>query len=389
MANYYQLLGISRNATQDEIKKAYRQSALKNHPDRNPGDPEAEKRFKLISEAYEVLSDEQKRQLYDQYGEEAARGFAGAGGGHTGFASMEEALRTFMGAFGGGGSGGGSMFDSIFGFEGGGEGGDSFARQGASKKMSLSLEFEEAIRGVEKEVLLSNYATCSRCSGLGAASADKILSCKRCRGSGQIHQTRGFFSVTAPCPECHGRGKTISEFCPECSGQGRIKKKEKLSIRIPAGIADGMRIRMSGHGDAGEGGGPPGDLYVHIQVKPHEFFQRGEGDDISLELPLSFSEAALGCSKTVPSPRGRSCRLTIPEGTQTHKLFRIRGEGAPDVNGRGISGDLLVRVIVETPVHLTAKQKELLESFSSLETDQNSPRKRSFLDKLKSLFSPS
>ena len=387
MSDFYEVLGLSRSATQDDIKKAYRKNALKYHPDRNPGDKQAEKQFKEISEAYEILSDEKKRQIYDQYGADALKGGGmGGPGGHAGFSSMEEALRTFMGAFGGGGGGGGggeSIFDSFFGFES--DGADAGVRQGSSKKMNLSISFEEAMKGVEKEVSLNNYATCTTCDGSGAASAKGIKKCSRCHGAGQIHQSRGFFSMTSVCPQCHGKGKTIADPCAECHGDGRVKKKQHIKIKVPAGVDTGMRLRMSGYGDAGEGGGPAGDLYVFISVEPHSVFQR-EGDDILVELPLSFSEAALGCKKDLPTPLGSSCRINIPEGTQSGKVLRVKGEGSPNVHGRG-RGDMLVNVIVETPVSLNEKQKDLLRQFSELEKEQNSPRKRSFFDKLKVFFS--
>jgi molecular chaperone DnaJ len=386
MSDYYEVLGLSRGATQDEVKKAYRKSALKYHPDRNPGDKQAEKKFKEISEAYEVLGDEKKRQIYDQYGADALRG-AGVGGpgDHAGFSSMEEALRTFMNAFGsgGGGGGGGSIFDSFFGFDP--ESAQSGDRQGASKKMNLLISFEEAMSGVEKEVVLNNYAACSKCDGSGAASSNSIKKCTRCRGSGQVHQSRGFFSMTSVCPQCYGKGKTITDPCSECRGDGRVKKKQQVKIKVPAGVDTGMRLRMSGYGDAGEAGGPSGDLYVFISVEPHSVFQR-EGDDVLVELPLSFSEAALGCKKELPTPHGASCRISIEEGTQSGKVKRVSGEGAPNVHGRG-KGDMLVKVIVETPVHLNEKQKEVLRQFEELEKEQNSPRKRSFFDKLKVFFS--
>lgn len=389
MSDYYQTLGLARGATQDEIKKAYRKSALKFHPDRNPGDSNAEKKFKEISEAYEVLSDEKKRQIYDQYGADAfkAGGMGGPGGmggmgGAGGFSSMEEALRTFMNAFGGGGSGGESMFDSFFGFEH--EGNHGGAKQGASKKMNLSVSFEEAMRGVEKEVALSTYIHCDRCNGSGAKSSTNIKKCSRCKGSGQVHQSRGFFSMTSVCPECYGKGKMVTDPCLDCRGQGRVKKKQQVKIKVPAGVDSGMRLRLSGYGDAGEGGGSAGDLYVFISVEPHAFFER-DGDDINVELPLSFSEAALGCKKELPTPLGETCRLVIPEGTQTGKILRVREEGAPNVHRRG-RGDILVHICVETPVHLNEKQKDLLRQFAELEGEQNSPRKRNFFDKLKAFF---
>lgn len=385
MSDYYEALGIARGASQEEIKKAYRKSALKYHPDRNQGDTQAEKKFKEISEAYEVLSDEKKRQIYDQYGADALKGagMGGAAGGHAGFSSMEEALRTFMNAFGGGGGGGGeSIFDSFFGFDSEAEGG---ARQGSSKKMNLTISFEEAMRGVEKEAVLNNYIACEKCDGLGAASANGVKKCPRCHGSGQVHQTRGFFSMTSVCPQCYGKGKVITDPCSSCRGDGRMKKKQHVTIKVPAGVDTGMRLRMAGYGDAGEGGGPAGDLYVFISVEPHSVFQR-EGDDILVELPLSFSDAALGCKKELPTVHGGSCRVNIPEGIQSGKILRVKGEGAPNVHGRGSRGDMLIKTIVETPVSLNEKQKELLRQFGELEKEQNSPRKRNFFDKIKNFF---
>ncbi len=386
MTDYYAVLGIGKSATQEEIKKAYRKSALKYHPDKNPGDAQAEAKFKEISEAYEVLSSEDKRQLYDRYGADALRGAGSMGGrggpGQPGFASMEEALRTFMNAFGGGG-GGDSIFESFFGFDA--EDAEHGGRQGTSKKMNLSIPFEDAVRGTEKEVLLNNFVCCDKCQGSGAASASALKKCIRCHGAGQVHQTRGFFSMASICPQCRGRGKVVTEACTDCQGNGRVKKKERLTINIPPGVDSGMRMRIGGHGDAGEGGGPPGDLYVYITVEPHEVFTR-EGDDVIIELPISFAEAALGCEKELPTPDSGSTRITIPEGTQSGKVFRMRAKGVLNVHGQG-KGDLLIKVTVETPVGLSSKQKELLQTFAESEGPQNSPRKRTFLDKLKVFFS--
>jgi molecular chaperone DnaJ len=383
--DYYEVLGLSRGATQEEIKKAYRKNALKYHPDKNPGDPSAEKKFKEISEAYEVLSDDNKRHIYDQYGADAVRGggMGSAPGGGQGFATMEEALRTFMGAFGGGGGGSGGIFDSFFGFEN--ETADG-SRQGASKKMSLTIPFEEAVKGAEKEIVLTNYVTCEKCDGSGAASAAAIKRCQRCQGTGMMHQSRGFFSMSSPCSQCSGTGKTISQPCTDCSGAGRLKKKEQIKLKIPAGVDNGMRLRMGGYGDAGTGGGTRGDLYVYINVEPHPVFER-HGDDVLLELPLSFSEAALGCKKEIPTPQGTTARLQVPEGTQTEKILRVKGSGTPNVHGQG-QGDLLVKLIVETPIRLSEKQKDLLKKFAALENEDNSPRKKGFFDKVKNFFAP-
>jgi molecular chaperone DnaJ len=378
MADYYEILEVPRTATPEEIKKAYRQKALKYHPDKNPGDSDAEKRFKEISEAYEVLNDEKKRSLYDRHGKEGLGGGM-PGGGAGGFSSMDEALRTFMGAFGGAGTD--SIFESFF------SGGGSAARmnrQGASKRVNISLSFEEAARGVDKELSINNYATCKDCHGKGAASSNGVKKCTHCNGSGQVFEQRGFFSMSMACPECHGEGQVITDPCKHCQGTGAIKEKQRVKVHIPAGVDSGMRLKMSGYGDAGHGGGPAGDLYVFIQVEPHEIFER-HGDDILLDLPISFAEAALGCKKEVPSLFNHTCRISIPEGTQNGKIFRVKGEGFPNVHGHG-KGDLLVKIFIETPTKLSDKQKELLQQFSELEGPGNLPKRKSFLNKIKSLF---
>lgn len=385
MADYYDILEVSKTASQDEIKKAYRKQALKYHPDRNPGDAGAEKRFKDIAEAYEVLSDEKKRQTYDRYGKDAVRGAGMGAGGGQGFASMEEALRTFMGAFGGMGSD--SIFENFFGgaeYGGGGGRGGSRMRQGASKRVNISITFEEAATGVDKELAISNYVNCQECAGRGTKSSQGIKKCTRCGGAGQIFEQRGFFSMSMPCPTCHGEGQTITDPCKNCSGEGVVKEKQHVKVHIPAGVDSGMRLKMSGYGDAGQGGGPAGDLYVFIEVQPHDIFERN-GDDIQLDLPISFAEAALGCKKDVPALSSKHCRITIPEGTQNGKIFRVKGEGFSNVHGHG-KGDLLVRIFVETPTKLSDKQKQLLEEFSALEGPANLPKRKGFLDKIKDLF---
>jgi len=380
MADYYQTLGITKSASADEIKKAYRKQALKYHPDKNPGDKEAEAKFKKVSEAYEVLSDDNKRKLYDQYGEEGVKN-AGMGGMGGGFSSMEEALKTFMGAFGGSmGGGGGSIFESFFGFDSE----DTSLRQGASKKISLTITFEEAIKGVDKQVAITNYITCDSCSGSGAKSPRDIKTCSTCSGSGQVFQTRGFFSISSTCSQCRGEGKIITNPCSECRGMGRVRKKQNVKIHIPAGVDNNMRLKMTGYGDSGEGGGPPGDLYVFITVKPHDSFER-DGDDVYLKLPITFTEASLGCKKDIPTPMGKTYRISVPEGSQNSKTLRIRDLGFPNVHGSG-KGDLLVVLSVETPVNLSPKQKELLKNFQSLETDDNHPKNKGFFDRVKSFF---
>lgn len=385
MADYYEILEIPRTATAEEIKKAYRKKAVQYHPDKNPGDAEAEKRFKEISEAYEVLSDEKKRQTYDRYGKEAlSAGGMGGGAGFSGFSSMEEALRTFMGAFGGGGGGGDSVFESFFGGNDFSEGAAQMRRQGASKRVNITISFLEAAKGVDKELLVNNYVTCSICQGKGTTSAHGKKKCSRCRGAGQVYEQRGFFSMSMPCPQCHGEGEIITDPCKNCHGEGLVKEKQHVKIHIPAGVDNGMRLKMSGYGDAGYGGGPAGDLYVFIHVEPHELFERN-GDDILLDLPISFPEAALGCKKDVPGLHSHTCRITIPEGTQNGKVFRVKNEGFPNVHGQG-KGDLLVKIFVETPTKLTERLKDLLKEFASLEGPANLPKNKSFLEKIKNIF---
>jgi molecular chaperone DnaJ len=382
MTDFYQTLGVSRDASPEEIKKAYRKLAVKYHPDKNAGNPEAEVKFKEVSEAYEVLSDESKRKMYDQYGPDAFKAGGPSGFGGGGFSSMDEALRTFMGAFGG--RGGDSIFESFFGGGFESQGRSHYAQQGASKKVSITISFAEAAKGVEKEIIVTNYINCSTCNGKGAESSADIKNCSTCKGSGQVHHSRGFFSMSSTCPDCHGAGKVIKKPCSQCEGSGKTKEKQKVKVPIPAGVDDGMRLKMSGYGDAGENGGPNGDLYVFINVKEDEIFTR-EGDDVVIELPLSFSEAALGCKKEIPTPLSGTYRVSIPEGIQSGKILRVRGEGLPNVHGQG-RGDLLVKVSIETPVNLTEKQKKLLEEFAKLEEPKNSPRKKTFFDKIKAFF---
>lgn len=381
MTDYYNTLGLEKNASDDEIKKAYRKKALKYHPDRNPDNPEAEKSFKKVSEAYEVLSDPNKKQIYDQYGSEGLNAQqSGMGGGGAHFSSMEEALRTFMGAFGNsrGGGGGDSIFDSLFGFESQAE-----ERQGASKKLDLTLTYEEAAKGLEKEVLITNYITCPGCQGSGAMSAADIRTCPGCQGQGQVFQSRGFFSMSSTCPHCGGAGRTIVKPCRECSGAGKTRKKQKVKISVPAGVDEGMRLKMRGYGDAVQGG-RSGDLYVFIHLAPSETFER-EGDDVYIDIPITFTEAALGTKKEIPTLLKETCRIVIPEGVQSGKILKVRGKGFPNVHGGG-NGDMLARILVETPVHLSSKQKEMLRGFEKTETDANHPHKRSFFDKVKSFF---
>lgn len=379
MSDFYATLGVSREATPEEVKKAYRKKALECHPDRNQNDPKAAETFKRVSEAYEVLSDASKRRLYDQYGEDGLRGAGMGGPGGGGFSSTEEALRTFMGAFGGGGGG----FESFFG-GGFGASEEQDNRKGSSKRISVKVTFEEAARGTEKEIAINNYVSCKDCQGSGSKSKTGVKTCSTCKGNGQIYQNRGFFSMSSTCPNCKGTGHMITDPCRTCSGEGRAKEKQRIKIKIPAGVDNGMRLKMSGYGDAGISNAAAGDLYVDIEIEPHEAFER-EGDDVYIELPITFTEAALGSKKVVPTPLGESCRIQIPEGTQNGKLLRVSGKGFPNVHRQG-AGDLLVRISVETPIRLTEKQKDLLRSFEELEVPQNHPHKKTFLEKIKSFF---
>jgi len=381
MKDYYAILGISREASAEEIKKAYRKKALECHPDRHPGDAKAEARFKEVSEAYEALSDENRRHIYDQYGEEGLKGagMGGGGGGFQGggFSSMEEALRTFMGAFGGQGD----IFGSFF---GGASEETGNVRRGASKQINLTIRFEDAARGLNKDITILNLVTCKSCNGTGARSKNGIKTCPACQGKGQMFQNRGFFSMMTTCPHCQGAGQQITDPCKTCDGEGRVKEKQSITIRIPAGVDSGMSMKMNGYGEAGVAGGPPGDLYVAITVEPHPAFQR-QGDDVILDIPISFMESALGCKKEMPTPLGEMVKINIPEGTQSGKTLRVSGKGIPNVHGNG-RGDLLLKIHVETPVRLSEKQKELLREFQELETAQNHPNQKSFLEKLKDLF---
>ncbi|MCB1112078.1 MAG: molecular chaperone DnaJ [Chlamydiales bacterium] len=382
MSDYYELLGVNKDASKEEIKKGYRKMALKYHPDKNPGDADAEKRFKEISEAYEVLSDEQKRQMYDHYGKEGVRAGMGAGGA-GGFSSMDEALRTFMGAFGGNGAD--TIFESFFGGAGHQEHGRRMRRQGTSKRANITLTFEEAARGVEKELAITNLVTCKTCNGKKTTSPSGTGRCQRCGGAGQVFEQRGFFSMSMTCPDCHGEGEMVTDPCSACHGQGVVKEKQHVKVTIPAGVDNGMRMKVAGYGDAGQNGGPAGDLYVFINVQDHEMFER-EGNNLHIVLPISFTEAALGCKKEVPTLFEHTCRITIPEGTQNGKVLRVRGEGFPNVHGQG-KGDLLIEVFVETPTKLNSRQKELLTEFATMERPANLPKRKGFVDKIKDLFS--
>ncbi|HRZ86916.1 MAG TPA: molecular chaperone DnaJ [bacterium] len=383
--DFYDVLGVSRSASEDDIKKAYRKLALQYHPDRNPGNKESEEKFKEITEAYEVIGDPDKRARYDQFGHDAFMGGAGGGfGGGFGGVDLEEALRTFMGAFGGGGGGGGGIFDSFFGggFDDRGRGG---AVPGSDIRYDLEIEFEEAAFGGAREIEIPKLCECSSCGGEGAEPGTKRVTCKSCGGRGQVSSSAGFINILRTCGKCGGIGSVIQNPCKKCRGEGRIHLKKKISVKVPAGVETGSRLRITGAGEDGARGGHAGDLYVVIHVKAHELFER-HGDDILCEMPVSFATAALGGSVDVPTLEGMTA-LKIPEGTQSGKIFRLKSKGIANIKGYG-RGDQLVRVALETPMNLSAEQKQLLAKFAELSGEKHHPICRSFLEKAKKWFGP-
>ncbi len=383
--DYYQLLKISKTATADEIKKAYRKKALKYHPDKNQGDKHAEEMFKKVSEAYEVLSDDNKRRMYDQYGAEGVKQQFGAGGFQwNNFSHADEFGDIFESFFGGrGGGGGGSIFETLF---GGGGGGARRTRTGGQVGSNLRVEvqigFMASVRGTEKQIEITKPEVCGKCSGTGAQAGCKPTICKHCGGHGQVQVTRGFFSVAQACPICKGTGVVIEKPCNDCHGTGRVRKKKKIKIKIPAGVDNGSRLKISGEGEAGTLGAPAGDLYVIIHVSEHEIFHR-EGNNVICEVPISFPQAALGCQIEVPTVHGQ-VMLKIPAATQSGKLFRMKKKGIRDLHG--YTGDQFVRVNVETPTSLTRDQKEMLKHFDESCSKTSHPNMHDFMGKLKNLF---
>ncbi|MDM8567777.1 molecular chaperone DnaJ [Candidatus Halobeggiatoa sp. HSG11] len=371
--DYYQVLGLQKNASEDEIKKAYRRSAMKHHPDRNPDNKQAEEKFKEIKEAYEILSDPQKRAAYDQFGHAGVDPSMGGGAGGPGFSGFGDIGDIFESVFGGAGFRNG----------GGGGGGGNRAFRGGDLRYDLSLSLEEVVTGTEVKIRIPSHVVCSKCGGSGAKPGTSPKTCQRCDGHGQIRVTQGFFSVQQTCPSCRGAGKVITEPCRACRGSGRMQEHKTLSVKVPAGVDNGDRIRLSGEGEAGVNGGPAGDLYVQINVRSHNIFSR-EDNHLFCEVPISIVTAALGGELEAPTLKGRVV-LKIPPETQTGKVFRIRNKGVKPVRG-GAVGDLHCRVIVETPVNLTSHQKDLLKEFDASMGKKHSPKQNSWLDGVKKFF---
>ncbi len=371
--DFYKLLGVDKNASEAEIKKSYRKMAMKYHPDRNKETPEdAEKKFKQIKEAYEILSDPQKRSAYDQFG-------------HAG---VDSSMGGGRGGFGGGAEGFGDIFGDVFGdiFGGGGGRQRTNVQRGADLRYNLELTLEEAVAGTEAKIRVPVLTTCGECSGSGAKKGSSPVTCSTCQGHGQVRMQQGFFSVQQACPTCHGSGQQIKDPCRNCHGQGRVQENKTLSVKVPAGVDTGDRIRLGGEGEAGANGGPSGDLYVQVQVKDHPIFTR-DGANLYCEVPISFPVACLGGELEVPTLSGK-VKLKIPAETQTGKLFRLRGKGVKPVRG-GAIGDLMCRVQVETPVRLTKEQSALIEKLrDSLSTGgkHHSPQEHSWIDGVKSFF---
>jgi molecular chaperone DnaJ len=367
--DFYEILGVEKGADAAELKKAYRRLAMKHHPDRNPDDDAAEAKFKEAKEAYEILADAQKRAAYDQYGHAGVDGSAGMGGGM-------------------GGAGMGDIFGDVFGdiFSGGRRGGSAGVYRGADLRYELVLNLEEAVKGHSAEVSFPSLKNCGTCEGSGAKKGTERKSCTTCGGVGQVRRQQGFFSVQQTCPACRGEGSVIEDPCTDCRGQGRVEQTRTIAVKVPPGVDTGDRIRLSGEGEAGHNGGPAGDLYVEVRVRPHAVFER-EGADMSCNVPLSFTTAALGGEVKVPTLEGE-VSLKIPAGAQSGKVFRLRGKGVKPVRGGG-PGELYCRVDVETPVDLTKAQKELLNQFeTSLDEGGNkhSPRRSSWKDSVKHFF---
>jgi molecular chaperone DnaJ len=375
--DYYDILGVGKNAGPEELKKAYRKLAVQFHPDKNPGDKKAEEKFKELSEAYEVLSDSKKKQAYDQFGHQAFQG--GMGGG--------------QGPFGGGfdfqGAGGfndifSDIFGDLFGQQQGGRGrGRSRGRPGNDIRTQVDITFEEAASGAEKVITIPRQVRCETCHGNGTKAGTEADTCGQCQGRGEVMFQQGFFTISRPCNACGGEGKIIRDPCKTCKGAGKTRKNAQIAVKIPAGIDSGQRLKLTGEGEAGDRGGPSGDLYVEIQILPHDLFSREESDVIC-EVPITFTQAALGAEVEVPTLTGK-VKMKIPAGTQSHKVFRLKGKGIQRLGGYG-AGDQKVYVIVETPTELNNEQRELLRKFDTLGSESTQPKHHSFFEKVRNLF---
>jgi molecular chaperone DnaJ len=378
--DYYEVLEVTRTANGDEIKKSYRRLAVKFHPDKNPGDKGAEEKFKELGEAYDVLSDEQKRAAYDRFGHQAFSQGGGPRGGGGGFHDPFDIFREVFGSSGGGGAGG--IFEQFFG--GGQQRPDRDGKQrGSDLRYDMQIRLEEAALGCDKEIEVQKLETCGVCSGTGAESGSRAVSCRDCGGRGQVISSRGFFQVSQTCPRCRGTGQFIDKPCRNCDGEGRAESPSRIKLKIPAGIEDGSRLRSVRNGEAGLRGGPPGDLYVVIHIKEHEIFER-EDNHLFCEVPVSFTIAALGGELEVPTLEGKA-QVKIPAGTQSNVIFKLRGKGMPVLNSSA-RGDLMVRVIVEVPTHLNGEQRRKLEEFAALMGEENAPMHKSFFEKAKEFF---
>ena len=367
--DFYELLEVDRTADEKTIKSSYRRLAMECHPDRNPGCEKSEAKFKAISVAYDVLKDPQKRAAYDRYGHAAFQN-GGGGAGPQGFEGFADIFENIFGEFMGAGRGGGR--------------GGSTVQRGADLRYDLEISLEEAFHGKIEEVRVDVAAKCDTCSGTGAKPGTSARGCATCHGHGKVRAQQGFFVIERVCPACHGKGEVISEPCGDCRGEGRYERSKTLQVKIPPGVDEGTRIRMQGEGEAGARGGPPGDLYIFLHVRPHSLFQR-EGTTLFARAPISFSTAALGGSITVPGLDGQAHELRIPPGIQSGKQLRQRGAGMPVLNGRG-QGDMVVQIEVETPTKLTQRQRELLEEFRSTETGEECPEASGFFSRLKGML---
>ena len=381
----YALLGVEKSASAEEMKKAYRKKAVQFHPDKNPGNKEAEEMFKKVSHAYEVLSDTDKRAAYDRYGSAAFDGSAGGPprGPGGGFHDPRDIFNEIFGRnAGGGGGGGGGIFEEMFGGGGGGGGGDG-SRDGADLRYDLEITLEEAARGFEKEISFRKAMACERCDGSGAEPGSRRVTCPTCRGAGQIRRSGGIITFTQTCPTCAGAGTKVEKPCTACRGEGRVAKSTKLNVRIPPGVDTGSRLRSSGNGEAGMAGGNAGDLYIVLSVKEHELFER-QGEDLFCEIPIKFTLATLGGPIELPTLFGKGS-LKIPPGTQSGTTFRLREKGMPSLRG-GKQGDQLVRVQVEVPQSLSAEQRKILEEFARISGDAAEPTSKGFFEKAKKFF---